>query len=455
MDRRQLFKHFSLGTSGVLLAPLTQRLAAEQSGTYAPRRFVFVVEGNGFSPGQAQPKTIPRTKHSHGRNNEDRLIDVSLEGHALPEALKPLEPFKDRMAIVQGLSGRVCGGGHSNDFGALGVYSSKAGAYGQTIDMALAQALPATFNQVGLGISDRPEHSIIYNTSAIARGKKVPCQCRPDLAYQQLFGSVLGGDAAKSFHAKTNLLDFMVDDVQRVSKQLDGSEREKLDQYLGAFESMRDRQVKLKDSQSLLKKHAPTTNDKYTSPVETDRLEAHFDMGAAALISGLTNVLTIASGAGNPYFSVKFTGLGIDFGKHSIGHGGSYQGMTSEQMSIKIRKFHFQQIAQLAKRLDDIPEGNGSMLDNTAIVYLSDAAEGHHSRCWEWPMVVLGGLGGRLKTNGRFLNYPKYGGKGHRTIANMYTTFLHAAGAPQDHFGLQDPNLRDLDQNGPLAELLA
>jgi hypothetical protein len=101
-------------------------------------------------------------------------------------------------------------------------------------------------------------------------------------------------------------------------------------------------------------------------------------------------VVTIASGVGDPYFSVKFDGLGIGVGKHTIGHGGSYYGMTWEDMSIKIRRFHFDLIARLMKKLEAVPEGNGTMLDRTVVVYLSDAAEGHHSRCWEWPFVVVG-----------------------------------------------------------------
>ena len=99
-------------------------------------------------------------------------------------------------------------------------------------------------------------------------------------------------------------------------------------------------------------------------------------------------------------------------------------------------------------------EGDGTMLDNTLILYLSDAAEGHHSRCWEWPFVMIGDLGGQLNAGGRFLCYPKYGNQGHRTIANLYTTLLHTVDAPINHFGLKDPGLADMDQDGPLSELL-
>lgn len=69
-------------------------------------------------------------------------------------------------------------------------------------------------------------------------------------------------------------------------------------------------------------------------------------------------------------------------------------------------------------------------------------------------MVVIGDMGGKLKT-GRYVDYPGYGRKGHRTTANMYLTLLHLAGATRDTFGTPDPSLKDIDQTGPLAELLA
>lgn len=134
----------------------------------------------------------------------------------------------------------------------------------------------------------------------------------------------------------------------------------------------------------------PVPDDKYKSALETDRLDAHFDLVAAALIGRLTNEATIASGMGDPYFNVKFNGLGIDASKHAIGHGGGLRGLTSEQMSIRIRRFHFELIARLMEKLDGVPEQDSTMLDNTLIIYLSAAAEAHHSRCWEWPFVLFG-----------------------------------------------------------------
>ncbi|MFT5523857.1 MAG: hypothetical protein ACI9HK_001806, partial [Pirellulaceae bacterium] len=104
--------------------------------------------------------------------------------------------------------------------------------------------------------------------------------------------------------------------------------------------------------------------------------------------------------------------------------------------------------------------GNGTMLDNTLIVWMSDAGEAHHGFCGEWPLLLVGNLGGRLKTAGRFLQYPAYQQHadqipGHRTIANFYLALLHAVGDKRKQFGEQDLNLNGADQSGPLAEILA
>lgn len=456
--RRTFLQGMTLGAGGVLLSPVLQRIEAQANGKSSiPPRFVFVVEGNGLPPQQIHPEKLPFTKREKREDYEEH----SLAKVDLPTALEPLTPYKDRLALIQGLSGRICGGGHSNNFGALGAFNAKGGvgrsgnAPSATIDAALAKINPGIFPVVNLGISDKPQHTVIYNSSAWGPGQLLPTQCHPDLAFNTLFGSVVKGEGQKDFTANSNLLDFMIDDIKSARSRLNSSDNEKLDQYLGAYESLRDRQSRLVQIEDKLAKVVPDVSDKYKSIVETDRLDAHFDLAAAALIGGLTNIVTLASGVGDPFFSVKFTGLGIDFGKHGIGHGGNYKGMTASEMSTKIRKFHMQLIARLMKKLEGIKEGDGTMLDNTVIVYLSDAAEGHHSRCWEWPFVVIGNLNGRLKADGRYMVYPFYGRKGHRTMNNLYNTLLHAANNPTNDFGQEDPNLKDLDQAGPLSELLA
>ena len=120
---------------------------------------------------------------------------------------------------------------------------------------------------------------------------------------------------AKEFDQE--LLDFLADDVKRAKKSLAAPEREKLDHYLEGFESLRDRRVKLATLDDSARVHIPSITDKFTSPVETHRLEAHFDLAAAALIAGLTNVVTFDADDLDGYYS----GLGLgEKTLHGIGH---------------------------------------------------------------------------------------------------------------------------------------
>lgn len=459
MNRRDVLKGVTLSAGGLLLAPILNRMQAFAAGRpVAPKRFVFVVESNGVRPEQLAPSGVTRDpRRQQANNGPAELIDVALADRDLPVSLEPISRYKNRVTIVQGLSGRVCGGGHSNNFGALGCFPTPGESRSiadETIDGALAKTIPGIFPHIGLGISKRLESGVIYNISAIGPNRGLPTLCKPDQAYATLFGSVAGGRAREEFAAQNNLLDFMREDVRRVESNLAGEEREQLGAYLESFEALRNRQSRLNEIEQTLRERGPVVNNKYTSAVETDRLDAQFDIGAAALICGLTNVLTLSSAAGINDFDITFRGLGLNIDKHSIGHGGSFQGRTWADLYNMIRRYHFTLIAELMQKLERVREGDGTMLDNTVIVYLSDGAEGHHSRCWEWPMVVIGNIGARLRT-GRYLDYPGYGQRGHRTTANLYVTLLHLAGSNRDSFGVADSTLRDLDQHGPLSEMFA
>lgn len=458
MYRRQILKGITLGSSSFLLNPILSQIKAHASGQHITnKRFVFVLESNGVKPQQMPPEGIIRPERAESPlNGPPEFIDVSLHDKKLPMSLEPVTPWKDKLTILNGLSGRICGGGHSNDHGALGaVPGGRKGpsSVHETIDGALAKAIPGIFPFVGLGISKKIDNNVIYSISAWDKGRLLPIICQPQQAYNNLFGSILEGSAKQEFIAKNNILDFLKDDIKKIVSNTTGSEREQLGAYVETFETLRNRQSRLNDIEYTLREKGPVANDKYRSSIETDRLDAQFDLAAAALICGLTNVVTISSAAGEQDFDINFSGLGLNMGKHHIGHGGGENGMTSLEVYNMIRRFHFDLIAGLCKKLESIKEGDGTMLDNTVIVYLSDAAEAHHSRCWEWPMVIIGNMGGKLKS-GRYIDYPGYGQPKHRTIANMYVTLLELAGTPRDSFGMPDPNLKDFDQNGLLEELL-
>jgi len=411
------------------------------------------MQSNGMNPEHITPRAIqPPVDRGNRRPNNDTLFERPLRDAELPAPISPLAPFKSKLSVIRGLSGRIALSDHSANHGALGACPANKGPMSQTIDSALAEALPGTFPHVALGYGGSTD-PMNYSYSASGPGKAVPIVCSPDLAFKGLFGSVAQGAGRVAFDQRSHLLDFMADDVKRSRAALAAEEKAKFDRYLEAFESLRDRQAELLAKADDLKKHAPKLGDNLTTSTSSLILEAQFEIAGAALMAGITNVVTLISGGGGQRFG-KFPEFGIP-DLHGIGHGGAYGRASSEDCFVELRVFHTKLIAGLVKKLADTKEGDGTMLDNTLIVYLSDSGESHHPNLLEWPVVLIGGLGGKLKTAGRYLQFPAYGTKAHRTMANLYCSLLHAAGKPRDKFGVPDPKLKDIDQTGTVAELLS
>jgi hypothetical protein len=444
ISRRSLLKSLALGSGAAVLGPIVQQLEAQASGQgQRPRRVVFVLQSNGFQSYACIPGGVDAF-----RTNNAALRNIPLAEHELPEDIVALTPYKDRVTLIQGLHGVHVGPYHGGSFGALGGAYKGPGhtATAQTIDAALARHLPAPFPIVGLGLdATHASTRTVYVCSAWGPNQTIATQCRPEVAYRTLFGSVVGDEARQDFDARTNLLDFLREDVNQIERQLAGPEREKFAAHVNALEQMSGRQRELLARADQVRRHAPRLDARYSSLNECERLEAQFDLTLAALSAGLTNVVTICSCLCSP--NGYFRGLGIDAHLHAIGHGGSTR---PGGHATRIRAFHFRLIADLVRRLIAIPEGNGTMMDNTMIVYTSDFADAHHSNGRNWPFVLIGGLG-RIRT-GRYFEFPAYGQRGNRSINALYCTLLHAAGREVDHFNL-DGGMRDLDRHGPLTEL--
>jgi hypothetical protein len=464
LNRRDIIKSLSLGTGSALLAPVLNQLHAHADGKESaiPQRFVFVVRANGLRPWGIVPEGLE--KLGENRHTQESFREESLKDRKLHETFASLESLKDRITIVNDLSSKAAAVSdpHGAHFGTLGVYRSQGGAppAAETIDYALAKSSPSIFTHLGFKMGKATELIAHPSVSAAGRGKTLPFYCSPMMAYKELFGSLATDKKLKATsELDKHLLDFMVEDVSRVRKTLAGPEKEKLDHYLEGFEALRDRRVKLATIDDSAKVHIPSITDKYTSPVETHRLEAHFDLAAAALIAGLTNVVTVDADD----LEGHYTGLGLgEKSVHGIGHladdfkvgrdtnfADGTDGVGARNI---VRKYQLDLIAGLAKKLQAVPEGNGTMLDNTLIVFLSDSGQQHHANYASFPMVLVGNVRGKLKT-GRYLHYPSYGQEGNRTVGSFYLSLLQAVGQTGEGFGELDLRLPTKEQSQPLDEL--
>ena len=455
--RRSLLKGLALGAGAAVLEPLVRQLDAQAAGSSTrPTRFLFVILPNGCPATEINPIDYPLAIHDRRQG----LHVDPIRDRRLHPSMAAVEKYRSRVTIVQGLSGTCASaagsdesaGGHSKAWAALGAFKAINGNIpSATIDGALGNKLGGLFNNVCLGVSKNPATSVVYDLSASGPGRKIPTQCHPAIAYKTLFGSVAGGQAAKEFAVKTKLLDFMADDVKAIRNAVGAAERDKLNAHLEAYEAMRGRQSKFETHKESLRKVLPEVTDKFNSPVETDRLSAQFDLAAAALAGGLTHTVTISCAGGRAFDQFVFTGLGLTRALHGIGHSSDHEEYLRD-MAI-IRTFVFEQIAGVMQKLEAIPEGNGTMLDNTLIVFTSDFGEAHHAQTKEWPFALIGDLGGRLKA-GNVLVYPPFKAQGHKALNHLYTTLMYAVGEKPITFGTPDLNLKDLDMTGPLQELL-
>jgi hypothetical protein len=464
IERRELLKGVSLGAGSLVFSPLLKSLAAQVDGSYTvPKRVVFVLFDNGFHEAGAQPIGVPL--------EGDEVRSLPLQPLTLPKDIEPFTPYKDRLTIVQGLRGAHLSPNHGAGFGAL---SGVAGGLGEdkfrrvvaeSIDAAIAKTMPGIFPLLVLGIDPgKPETTTYYASSAWGPGKAIAAQCRPELAYESLFGSI--GAKQNDFVTRKNLLDFVAGDVKRLRRKLAGPEREQLDYHLGALESLSRREARLATMKSAgkLKRYAPK-RPALAPTLMPDVLTSQFDIAASALMTGLTNVVTITSGLCRIRGSYAgFSKMGV----HSAGHNKKDpgQGVMGNEILARVRHFIAGRTAGLMKKLQSIPEGTGTMLDNTLLVFTSDSANRQHTSGENWPFVIVGNLGGRLRT-GQLVAYPmkKRGNKGewnyhgsaasaNPTINALYCTFLHAVGAPRKHFNLTAANKDNRDQYGPLKVLL-
>ena len=467
--RSLLTKSLSGGAAAFAFAPLLNKLAALESGTYkTPKRVVFVLFGNGFHEKGSIPKELPAPT-LQGTQTQTH----SLEKLTLPFDIEPLTPWKGRLAIVHGLRAGSVHPDHGAGFGALSAVNVGVGddkrrnILAESIDAAVARKLGGIFPLLNLGIDPgQPNTRAIRCSSAWGPGQPLAAQCRPELAYESLFGGI--GATKNDFASRKNLLDLLNDDVKELRSQLRGAELTQLDYQIEAFESLSRRNAKLAEmfDKGELAKSAPKLPTPF--PVKfTDTVTAQFDIAASAIVTGLTNVVTIAS----ELCTVRGNYTGIsDLGTHSVGHNEKDPKINLAGLEILplVRRHLAERAAALLKRLAEMPEDGGTMLDNTLVVFTSDSANRQHTHGENWPFVLLGNLGGRIKT-GQLVVYPirtdsaMYSGTVNRimtaaqdnpTINSLYNTILHAVGAPRDHFNLVGADQKNPTLAGTLKELL-
>lgn len=387
---------------GVASLPFLPKMLSAAANASAPKRLVFF-----FTPNECIESKYWKPT---GTGTQFALPT------ALPEIMKALEPHRQKLTVVGGMVMRTrekddTAQGHiamshmlsgwARPKNASGGWSGNGGV---TIDQFVAQRskTEVLYQAASPGAKDGPG-CISF------RGKNQPTSAvlDPNLAIDRYFGPSVPADpsiAARLRDRKKSILDNVARELTSISPNLAIDDREKLDYHLTSIRDIEQRLRETDDAGVHLDCHGP---DKYTyNPFssgwlpETVRLQ--IDIAVQALACNLTNVATLQVGSsGGTDISPRWPQdkVVLTRNAHTIAHEMFGQPHYMQER-ISLEQWFFKQYAYLVAQMDKVKEGNGTLLDNSLVVFIKNLGMRHRG----YPMVYVlaGGAGGALKTGTYF-----------------------------------------------------
>lgn len=462
-SRRDFLKTSFLGAGALSLTPAFASMGSNVQGANGfPKRFVFIRKSNGERPLELALPTFSSTDKALDEKKE--AFEVDLDKHELPQWMQALDKHKENLCILQGLSCKMSENGHFSYSSVMGAYKSNrnslSGIKRATIDFELAKLFPSPFGHVELSLTGNYTSyrtGIVSGYSASGPHQRNYCYADPQTACNELFKCVTNPEAVDSDNA---MLSYLQSDESFKEKILVGYEKQKLSTHITSLEEIRARNLKLSKMADKISKHIPVIGKVHENggpdASSPEKQDAMTDILIAALITGLTNVVTYTIDE----LSTPMRGIpGNEKDRisiHAIGHNESYSGVPADKIRENIRIGHMQQLARIVESLKAQPEGNGTMFDNTMVLYFPEGGETHHGTGVEAPFIILSGKNCNMDIAGRYTRLPYHATEGHKTIGNLYTTLLNAHGNPIKHYGDLDLDMsrKKYDQLGAIKQLI-
>jgi hypothetical protein len=432
LTRRHILRKLGISAAALPFLSGLPHLNAAQPGA-RKQRVVFIFSPNGTVPQEFWP-------------------DSAGESFALKRILQPLEPFKNRMLTLKGISNKVRGDGdgHMRGMSCLltgielfpgniqGGSESPAGwASGISIDQELKNFFQSRaetktrFGSLELGVAV-PHRADPWSRWSYA-GPNMPVAplSSPYEVFEKLYGQV------KDREAIASVLDEVSEDLRRITKHASADEKALLDQHTTFVREMEQ------DMQAAAAQKLTAEAPKLEAGVDVDNdgMPQVAKMQADLLVNAFQNDF---ARVGNLQFttsvgSARMKWLDIHENHHGLSHDPDLNKDSLEKL-IKINTWFAQQIAYLADRLANTkePGGEGSLLDNTTLIWTNELGKGNSHSHDNIPFVLLGG-GLGLKT-GRALQYEN------EPHNRLWLTLAHAVGHNIKTFGN-----RSLSEAGPLV----
>jgi hypothetical protein len=394
------------------------------------------------SPAQF-PKRFAALFMGNGVNEDHWNSEGSGAGMKLSKSLEPLEPLTHKNNVIHGLfQKRATGQGiHPAQTGCLlsGAQIRKGAIIhaGITVDQMIANRIGQDTPQASMVLAcEQPmtgyhetNFSMAYSShiSWQSPDSPVPNEVYPSLAWDNLFEN-------RGSLRNMSILDRVMDDASALTKQISSIDKAKLDEYLTSVREVEKRV----DGMRKQKDNAEDVAKKNNRPVfAMDRpanglpedLREHArlmcDIIAIAFQTDKTRVATLL--LARDLSAMYYPFLQVKEGHHAASHNNLSDGYE------RIARFHLSQLAYLAAKLDGMPEGAGTVLDNSCLMFLSNMWIGRKHDNTRLPLVLAGGLGGTLQT-GRTLDYIQ-AGDDNRKLCSLYLSLMDRMGIKLDKFG--------------------
>jgi hypothetical protein len=255
----------------------------------------------------------------------------------------------------------------------------------------------------------------------------VPMEVYPSLAFDSLFEN-------RGSQRNLSVLDRVLGQADSLSRRVSSSDRSKLDEYLT---SVRDVEKRAQDMRAA-KARADANAEGRSRPIAAisrpdnglpedirEHMRLMCDIVALAFQTDKTRVATLLlcrdiSGLFYPFLDAR-----------KAHHSASHDDLSDEYE--RISRYYVSQLAYLAGRLNAMPEGEGTVLDNSCLLYLSNMWSGSKHDSTKLPLLLVGGLGGTIET-GRVLDYLDKSDD-NRKLCSLYLSIMDRMGARVDRFG--------------------
>ncbi|HYL74050.1 MAG TPA: DUF1552 domain-containing protein [Bryobacteraceae bacterium] len=402
-------------------------------------------------PPSAFPKRFGVVFLGNGVNEDHWSAEGAGAAMKLSKTLEPLEPLKQKINVIDGLFVKALTGQgiHPAQTGSLlsGAHISKGAIIhsGISVDQMIASRIDDTPQSSIVLACDQPmtgfhetNFSMAYSShiSWQTPDSPVPVEVYPSLAWDNLFdnrGSLLN----------LSILDRVKDRTQALTRKLSSSDRGKLDEYLTSVREVEKRVEGMRkskdqaDDAAKAKNTVAATMDRPANGLPEDLREHARLMCDIIAIAFQTNQSRVASLIiSRDLSAMYYPFLGVKDGHHSASHNNNSDGYE------RIARFHVSQYAYLASKLDSMKEGDGTVLDNTCLMFLSNLWIGRKHDNLRLPLVLAGGLEGTLET-GRTLNYLD-AGEDNRKMCSLYLSIMDRFGIKLERFGDAETRLERL-----------